>query len=314
MPSPAKAAKKQAYMEKLVNLVETHPQLLIVNADHVSSRQLAGIRYSLRGKAYVLMGKNTMMRKALKSIPPGSGTENLIPHVKLNIGFVICIADPMEVRGIIIDNKVPAPARQGVIAPCDVFVPAGPTGMDPSQTSFFQALGISTKIFKGQIEIQSDVHLIKANEKVTASSATLLQKLNIKPFSYGLKVEKVYDKGQMYSASVLDITDDHIIEKMTKGINFTNAAARATGFPTEFSISHSIVEAFKNIVAFGLETDFIFPQMANIKYAYDNPDAFAGAVAAQTSAAAVEETSANNQVEEEEEEDEDDDMGFSLFD
>nr|BAF45856.1 ribosomal phosphoprotein P0 [Babesia microti] len=312
MPSPAKAEKKRAYMEKLVNLVETYPQLLIVNADHVSSRQLAGIRYSLRGKAHVLMGKNTMMRKALKSIPPGSGTENLIPHVKLNIGFVICIADPMEVRGIILNNRVPAPARQGVIAPCDVFVPAGPTGMDPSQTSFFQALGISTKIFKGQIEIQSDVHLIKVNEKVNASSAVLLQKLNIKPFSYGLNVEKVYDRGQLYSASVLDITDEQIMEKISRGINFTSAIARVTGFPTEFSISHSIVEAFKNLVAIGLETDFIFPQMEKIKHAYDNPDAFIAAVSvAPSSAPAAADDNAGKQ---DEEEDEDDDMGFSLFD
>jgi hypothetical protein len=38
--------------------------------------------------------------------------------------------------------------------------------MDPSQTSFFQALAIATKINKGTIEIVSDVHLIKAGDKV----------------------------------------------------------------------------------------------------------------------------------------------------
>lgn len=74
-------------------------------------------------------------------------------------------------------------------------VPAGPTGLDPSQTSFFQALSIPTKIQKGQIEIVSDVPLIKPGDKVTASQAALLQKLNIRPFNYGLKVENVYDNG-----------------------------------------------------------------------------------------------------------------------
>ncbi|KAB2596626.1 60S acidic ribosomal protein P0-like [Pyrus ussuriensis x Pyrus communis] len=41
-----------------------------------------------------------------------------------------------------------APARVGLVAPIDVVVPPGNTGLDPSQTSFFQVLNIPTKINK----------------------------------------------------------------------------------------------------------------------------------------------------------------------
>ena len=41
------------------------------------------------------------------------------------------------------------------------------------------------------MEIVSDVHLIKTAEKVGGSEATLLAKLGIKPFSYGLVIQKV---------------------------------------------------------------------------------------------------------------------------
>lgn len=54
-----------------------------------------------------------------------------------------------------------------------------------------QALNIPTKINRGTVEIVSDVHLIKATEKVGGSEATLLSKLGIKPFSYGLVLLKV---------------------------------------------------------------------------------------------------------------------------
>lgn len=54
-----------------------------------------------------------------------------------------------------------------------------------------QALNIPTKINRGTVEIVSDVHLIKAGEKVGGSEATLLSKLGIKPFSYGLVLLKV---------------------------------------------------------------------------------------------------------------------------
>ena len=49
--------------------------------------------------------------------------------------------------------QVPAAARAGAIAPCEVTVPAQNTGLGPEKTSFFQALGITTKISRGTIEI-----------------------------------------------------------------------------------------------------------------------------------------------------------------
>ena len=53
-----------------------------------------------------------------------------------------------------------------------------------------QALNIPTKINRGTVEIVSDVALITKGEKVGGSEATLLAKLGIKPFSYGLVVQQ----------------------------------------------------------------------------------------------------------------------------
>ncbi|KAK2197273.1 bifunctional Ribosomal protein L10-like domain superfamily/50S ribosomal protein L10 [Babesia duncani] len=307
-----KQEKKRIYFDKLTNLVKSYPQVLVVSVDHVGSRQMAQVRHSLRGKAEILMGKNTLIRMVLNtSFADSQAVRELVQCVRLNTGFVFCIADPMEVRKVILENRVPAPARQGVIAPCDVFISAGATGMDPSQTSFFQALGISTKIVKGQIEIQNDVHLIKKGEKVTASSATLLQKLNKKPFAYGLKVEKFYDNGAVCNAEVLETTEEDVIDKMKLGITMVNALALQLGFTTSLSVNHSIVAGFKHCAAIGLDCDYEFEQIKMLKQMIDNPNAFA--VQAQATQASPEASSKQSQVQEEEEE-EDEDMGFSLFD
>ncbi|KAL8438865.1 hypothetical protein Efla_005345 [Eimeria flavescens] len=241
--------------------------------------------------------------------------EGLLPLVKLNVGFVFCGVEPSEVRDIIDQHRVPAPARQGVFAPIDVFIPAGPTGMDPGSTSFFQALGISTKIVKGQIEIQSQVHLIKQGEKVSASAATLLHKLNIKPFQYGLKLEHIYDNGSVYSSSVLDITDDVILGAFKQGVTNVAAFSRETGIPTKASVPHSIIEAFKHCAALCLDSDFTFPEMKQLKDMIANPAAFAAAAAAPAAGAAAAGGGAAAAAEpEKEEEEEEEDMGFSLFD
>ncbi|CRG96353.1 60S ribosomal protein P0, putative [Plasmodium gallinaceum] len=316
MAKLSKAQKKQMYIDKLSTLIQQYTKILIVHVDNVGSDQMATVRQSLRGKAVILMGKNTRIRTALKkNLQAVPQIEKLLPLVKLNMGFVFCNDDLSEVRKIILENRSPAPARLGVIAPIDVFIPPGPTGMDPSHTSFFQSLGISTKIVKGQIEIQEKVHLIKQGEKVTASSATLLQKFNMKPFSYGVEVKTVYDDGVIYDANVLDITEEDILKKFSKGVSNVAALSRAVGIITEASYPHVFVEAFKNIVSLVIDSDYTFPLMQNIKNMVENPQAYVAAAPA-ASATKTEEPKKEEakKQEEEEEDDEDGFVGFGMFD
>ncbi|KAF7459324.1 ribosomal protein RPP0 [Cryptosporidium felis] len=309
MPSPEKATKKKQYFERLAEYATSYPRILIANADHVGSKQMADIRLALRGKAAVLMGKNTMIRTALKQMLGSTPElEKLIELVRLNVGLIFCIDEPSEVRKIIEEYRVPAPARQGVIAPCNVVVPAGATGLDPSQTSFFQALGIATKIVKGQVEIQSDVNLIDEGKKVTASQAVLLQKLNIKPFSYGLKVNNIYDNGNVYSSSVLDITSEDLITRVSEATKYIAAFSKETGIPTQPSVRDGIVSAFRYCAALGLDAEFDFPEMQAIKNALANPSAFVSVTTQNNTSSAQESAPV------EEEEEEEGDLGFSLFD
>merc|ERR1711988_898291 len=124
----------------------------------------------------------------------------------------------VTVRDLLLANKKAAPAKAGAIAPVDVTIPAQNTGMGPEKTSFFQALSIPTKITKGTIEIIQDVHIIKKEDKVGASEATLLNMLKISPFTYGLIIQKVYDSGSVFSPEILDITDDDIKQRFYAGV------------------------------------------------------------------------------------------------
>lgn len=97
------------------------------------------IRQALRGDAVILLGKNTMIRRAIRGfLNEFPDYERLLPYVKANVGFVFTNKDLKEIREKITANRVSAPARAGAIAPLDVFIPAINTGLDPSKTSFFQ--------------------------------------------------------------------------------------------------------------------------------------------------------------------------------
>ncbi|SGZ57288.1 CIC11C00000001939 [Sungouiella intermedia] len=306
--------KKIQYFAKLKELLTDYKSIFIVGVDNVSSQQMHEVRKNLRGEAVVLMGKNTMVRRAIRGfLSELPEYEKLLPYVKGNVGFIFTNADLKEIREVIVSNVVAAPARAGAVAPKDVWVPAGNTGMEPGKTSFFQALGVPTKIARGTIEIVSDVKVVEANNKVGPSEASLLNLLNISPFTYGLTVVQVYDNGQVFPPSILDITDDELVGHFVSAINTIASISLAAGYPTLPSVGHSVVNHYKNVLALSIATDYTFEGSEAIKDRLANPEAYAAAAPA-AAAAGGDSSAAAEDAPAEEEEESDDDMGFGLFD
>jgi len=304
------------YFTKLVSYLDEYPKCFIVGADNVGSKQMQQIRIGLRGTAVVLMGKNTMMRKAIKGhLENNPALEKLMSHIRGNVGFVFTNGDLSEVREKILENKVRAPARAGAVAPGDVIIPAQNTGLGPEKTSFFQALSIATKIAKGTIEIISDVHILKSGERVGPSEATLLNMLNISPFNYGLQVQMVYDSGSLFEPRILDIKPEDLRARFMAGVRNVAAVSLEIGYPTVASAPHSIINGFKNLLAVAAVTEITFKEAETVKEFLKDPSKFAAlAAVAAPAASPSKDKKEEKKKEESEDEDEDGDMGFGLFD
>ncbi|PWW78777.1 hypothetical protein C7212DRAFT_273099 [Tuber magnatum] len=305
---------KAEYFEKLKGLLEAYKSIFIVTVDNVSSQQMHEIRASLRGEGVVLMGKNTMVRRAIRGLLSDFPEyERLLPHVKGNVGFVFTNAELKDVREKIVSNKVAAPARAGAVAPLDVFVPAGNTGMEPGKTSFFQALGVPTKIARGTIEITTDLKLVEAGNKVGASEATLLNMLNISPFTYGMGIAQVYDNGQVFAPSVLDIDDKQLLDSFLGAARVLATISLAVNYPTLPSVVHSLVNSYKNVIAVALGTEYSWEAIDELKDRIANPEAYASTGPGPgpgTGTAAPEGGRPEAKEEEKEEEESDDEGGF----
>ncbi|KAI3955096.1 hypothetical protein MKW92_005445 [Papaver armeniacum] len=290
-PKPSKADKKIVYDKKLCQLLDDYTQILVTAADNVGSKQLQGIRKGLRGDSVVLMGKNTMMKRSVRLHAEKTGNQAFLNLIPLLVGNLLL--------------------RVGLVAPIDVVVPPGNTGLDPSQTSFFQVLNIPTKINKGTVEIITPVELIKKGEKVGSSEAALLAKLGIRPFSYGLVVLTVYDNGSVFSPEVLDLTDEDLMGKFAAGVSMVTSLSLAIAYPTLAAAPHIFINAYKNLLAVALATEYSFPQAEQVKEYLKDPSKFAAAAPAAASGSAT--ASAAAAAKEEEKKDEpaeesDDDM------
>ena len=91
-----KSGTKAIYFDKLKGLLQEYKSIFIVTVDNVSSQQMHKIRKSLRSdgevQGVVLMGKNTMVRRAIKGfISEFPEYERLLPHVKGMMGCPHCI-------------------------------------------------------------------------------------------------------------------------------------------------------------------------------------------------------------------------------
>jgi len=276
-----KWVRKTSYWGKLQAALDEYKNILIIGVDFVGSSQMQQTRIALRGKGIVLMGKNTIIRKVLRErAEKNPALEALIPYVYGNIGFVFTNGDLNQLRQIITANKVPASAKTGVIAPIDVIIPPGPTGLDPGQTSFFQTLNIGTKIVKGSIEMTTASKVCTKGEKITASAVALLNKLNIRPFEYGITIDTVYENGSCYSVKVLDMSEGDLINMFASAASRLAAVSFALGYINQATLPHSFGRAYRMICAVALQTDYDFEELKVVKEMIANPAAFAAPTAA----------------------------------
>lgn len=314
----ASQRKKEDYRERLHELLREFKKCIVVYADNVTSNQLHRVRANIRDRAVLLMGKNTQIRAAIAEFIEETGDSQLRELNRLvtnNVGLVFTNDDLIEIRELLLKETIGAPAKPGATSPKTVIIPAQNTGLEPKETSFFQALNIPTKITKGTVEIMQDVTILEEGQRVGSSEAALLGKLGMTPFTYGLTVKAIYDNGSTYESWVLDLTDEDFFTWFGIGSNEVAAVSLAVNYPTIASVPHSIRKGYENLVGVALATEVSFPLVAQMKEMLENPDAFVAAVAAPVAsssgaaaAAAADEPAA------EEEEEEDDDMGFSLFD
>jgi len=268
-------SKKSDYIAKVVQCLEEYPRFLVVTCDFIGSKHMQQIRLSLRQSGSILlMGKNTLMRKAIRTkLEEHPEWDAILPNIKHNVGLVLTKGSLTALRDKLLESTVPAVAKAGILAPDDVVLPKQVTALEPTKTTFFAALDIATKITRGCVEILNDVRLCDRGKKVGSSEAALLQMLDIKPFTYGLKVTSCWE-GSIFAPAFLDFTEENLFRSIAVGINQVASLSLGLSYPTLPAFKHVVVNGFRNLVAVCLESNYCFKEMEEIKKRVDNPDAY----------------------------------------
>lgn len=73
-----------------------------------------------------------------------------------------------------------------------------------------------------------------------------------------MKIVQIYDNGTLFGEAVLDIKEETLIDQFLSGIKTIAAISLALNYPTIASISHSLVNSYKNVLAVRVFNELIF--------------------------------------------------------
>lgn len=257
--------KKRSLYNTIVEKVSTFNKIIFLGSDNVGSTQFHEIRKEFRKiNTEVLNGKKTMFRSAINAAmkkPDFKAPQSLklmLDSLNGPYSLIFTNEDISKIDEILKKYNRRKPARAHTTAPASVILPKGPTGMDPKQTSIFQAMKIPTKINKQQVDITEDVTLIKQGTKIGESEAALLEKLGIKPFVYQFEIIKIFENGITYGPEVLKLTNEEILKKVANGIRNLSAASITLGYPTSVTAPQMLMKGFKNLLAVTMGTPYTF--------------------------------------------------------
>jgi large subunit ribosomal protein L10 len=250
---------KAAEVEELASVLGSYDSVGIVDVEGIPSRQLQQMRADLHGTAELRMSRNTLIQRALERVDE---FEELVDSVSGHVGIVGTSDNPFGLFQQLEASKTPAPIGAGEVAPEEIVIEEGDTGMDPGPfVGELQTVGAAAQIREGSIKVTDDSVVAAEGDTVSADLAGVLDELGIEPKEVGLDLRAVVADDVLFDADDLDI-DIAAYESDVK-----TAAARSrslsinAGYPTEQTAPALLAKASGEAKSVGLQAEIESPEM-----------------------------------------------------
>lgn len=226
--------KKREALERIKNSLSPYSVIAAADLVGVRSTQIQEIRKMLRGKAEMLVAKNTIFKRASQELESNKKNINKFAD-SLNGPFALLFSNknPFELIVFLNKNKVNVPAKGGDIATGDIVIPAGNTGLPPGPIiSEFGEVKIPTKIESGSIWVSKDTVVVKKGDTISTKLASVLTRLGMKPMEAGLSIMAAYDNGSILNEKDLEMDIENyknqIIQSYKEGLSLASEATYLT--------------------------------------------------------------------------------------
>jgi large subunit ribosomal protein L10 len=252
---------KQQEVDELVDFLERYDAVGVVGVTGIPSRQLQSMRRGLHGTAEVRMSRNTLMTRAVEEVD--EGLEQLAAEISGEVAFVGSNDNPFGLFKELEASKTPAPIGAGEVAPNDIVIPEGDTGIDPGPfVGELQSVGASARIMEGSIKVTEDSHVLDAGETVSEDLANVLAEMGIEPKEVGLDLRAVYADGVLFEPDELALDVDEYREDIQAAAAAARNLSVNAAYPTAENAGTLLAKAAGEAKSVGLEATIVNEELA----------------------------------------------------
>jgi large subunit ribosomal protein L10 len=207
--------KKQFMYQELQELPKKYNVIALSKMNKVRATQIMTLRKKFHGQIIIKIIKNKVAQRAFEKVSKISGIEYLSKELEGQCALIFTNLSPFKLNLIFSENKVFLPAKGGDIAPKDIILPAGNTGIPPGPVlSEFKEAKVQTKIDQGSIAVTKDTVVAKSGEIISQKLASLISKLDIKPIEAGVLVNYAISEGLQFRAKDLQLDVKEYIKEL----------------------------------------------------------------------------------------------------
>jgi large subunit ribosomal protein L10 len=238
--------RKALEVEQLTDLIGEYDAILIASLHKVRSIQLQELSRKFKGTVRMKVAKNSTLRRALDASPKPGITALRDSSMGSNV-LLLTNMNPFQLSILLDHSKVKMAAKAGNIAPDDIMVPAGNTGLPPGPAiSELNEAGIRTRIESGSVYVLRDTVVAKKGEAIQPRVASVLSKLGVKPLEVGLSLKAAYEGGIFLKESDLHIDLKAIETQFEEGFGQALALSINAAFLTSESAASILNNAHRN--------------------------------------------------------------------
>lgn len=251
---------KQVEVDDIVEFLERYDSVGVVSITGIPSQQLQEMRRDLHGTAALRVSRNTLLQRALDHV--NEGFEQLTQFVEGQVGLIATNDNPFGLYQQLEASKTSAPINAGEVAPNDIVIPEGDTGIDPGPfVGELQSIGANARIDEGSIRVMEDSTVLEAGEEVSGDLANVLGELGIEPKEVGLDLRGVYADGVLFEPDDLEIDIDDYRKDVELATTYGRNLAVNAAYPTEQTLPTLISKATGEAKSLALQAAIEDPEV-----------------------------------------------------
>ena len=254
--------KKMQVIDELNKLVDEHDTVAIAHLFKVRAPQIQQLSQKFRGDMRMRVVKNTLIMRA-QSKNKRPNVNKLAEHLKGSNVLLFTNTDAFKLTILLNKNKTQMTAKAGDIAPNDIVIPAGNTGLPPGPAiSELHDVGARTRIDMGSVWVIEDAVVVKRGEIVQAKVAGVLSKMNVKPLEIGLELVAAYESGSVFGSEDFQFkVDDYVKQLEGAASQALNLAVNAV-YPTDVTIKINLQQAYLKAKNLAINSNYVAPEVA----------------------------------------------------